>query len=349
MSAAGELRALLGTELPIIQAPMAGSNGAALAVAVSNAGGLGSLPCAMLSPEQMREELAAIRAQTGRPFNVNFFCHAQPAPDPPREARWRELLAPYYREFGLDPERVPAGAGRLPFGPEAARMLEEFRPPVVSFHFGLPEPELLAHVKQLGAKVLSSATTVEEALWLEARGVDAIIAQGLEAGGHRGMFLDDDLTTQTGTIALVRRIVRAVRVPVIAAGGIADAQGVAAALALGAAGVQVGTAYLLCPEAATSPVHRAALKSAAAGHTALTNLFTGRPARGIVNRLMREIGPFNPAAPAFPLAAAAVAPLRAAAEARGSGDFSPLWAGQNATGCRELPAAQLTRKLAGAL
>lgn len=349
MSAAGALRALLGTELPLIQAPMAGSNGAALAVAVSNAGGLGSLPCAMLSPEQMRAELTAIRAQTGKPFNVNFFCHAQPAPDRAREARWREVLAPYYREFGLDPERVPAGAGRVPFGPEAARVLEAFRPPVVSFHFGLPAPDLLAHVKRLGAKVLSSATTVEEAQWLEAHGADAIIAQGLEAGGHRGIFLGADLTTQAGTIALVRRILRAVRVPVIAAGGIADAEGVSAALALGAAAVQVGTAYLLCPEATTSPVHRAALKGDAAGHTALTNLFTGRPARGIVNRLMREIGPISPAAPAFPLAAAAVAPLRAAAEARASGDFSPLWAGQNATGCRELPAAQLTRELAGAL
>ncbi len=202
-------------------------------------------------------------------------------------------------------------------------------------------------VRAWGAKILSSATTIEEARWLEARGVDAIIAQGLEAGGHRGSFLSDDLTTQVGTFALLPQIVQAVRVPVIAAGGIADAKGVAAAIALGAAGVQIGTAYLLCPEATTSPVHRAALKSGNAQHTALTNLFTGRPARGIVNRLMSELGLISDAAPAFPLATSAIAPLRAKAEGQGSGDFSPLWCGQNASGCREVPAAQLTRELAG--
>jgi nitronate monooxygenase len=218
---------------------------------------------------------------------------------------------------------------------------------VVSFHFGLPSAELLARVQSWGAKVLSSATTVEEARWLEAQGVDAIIAQGAEAGGHRGMFLSDDLTTQAGTLALVPQVVGAVKTPVIAAGGIADARGVAAALALGAAGVQVGTAYLLCPEATTSAVHRAALKSDAAHHTALTNVFSGRPARGIVNRVMREVGPISAAAPEFPLAAAALAPLRAKAESLKSGDFSPLWSGQNASGCKEVPAAQLTRELAG--
>jgi nitronate monooxygenase len=219
----------------------------------------------------------------------------------------------------------------------------------VSFHFGLPEPGILARVKRWGSKVLASATTVEEARYLEANGVDAIIAQGLEAGGHRGMFLTEDVTTQVGTMALVPQIVGAVDVPVIAAGGIADAEGVAAALALGASGVQVGTAFLLCPEATTSAVHRAALKSAAARHTALTNLFTGRPARGIVNRLMRELGSLNPVAPQFPLATSAIAPLRAKAEAKGSGDFSPLWSGQNPSGCKEIPAAQLVDELAALL
>jgi nitronate monooxygenase len=194
--------------------------------------------------------------------------------------------------------------------------------------------------------VLSSATTVEEGRWLEAHGVDAIIAQGFEAGGHRGMFLSDDPTTQVGTLALVGQLVNSVKVPVIATGGIADHNGVKACLALGAAGVQVGTAYLLCPEATTSAVHRAALKSEAARHTALTNVFSGRLARGIVNRLVREVGPISAIAPAFPLAANAVAPLRARAESQGSGDFSPLWAGQNASGCREVPAGQLTRELA---
>lgn len=339
------LQDLLGTELPLIQAPMAGVQGSALAIAVSNAGGLGSLPCAMLLPEAMRAELEQIRAQTARPYNVNFFCHCLPEPDERREAMWRQSLGPYYREYGIDPTTIPAGPGRRPFDAAAANLLAEFRPPVVSFHFGLPDEALLARVRSWGAKVLSSATTVEEARWLEARGVDAVIAQGLEAGGHRGHFLSEDLTTQLGTFALLPQIVGAVRVPVIAAGGIADAAGVRAALTLGAAGVQVGTAYLLCPEATTSKVHRDALQGDAALHTALTNLYTGRPARGIVTRLMRERGPLSPLAPAFPLATAAVAPLRVRAEAAGLGDFTPLWAGQNTSGCRPVPAAQLTREL----
>ena len=343
------LQQLLGISLPIVQAPMAGVQGSALAVAVSNAGGLGSLPCAMLGPEAMRKELAAIKAQTAQPFNVNFFCHVQPAPSAERETIWRRVLAPYFTEFGIDANAVPAGPGRLPFDNEAADVLGEFKPAVVSFHFGLPSAELLARVRGWGAKVLSSATTVEEARWLEAHGVDAIIAQGLEAGGHRGMFLAEDLNCQIGTFALVPQIVRAVRVPVIAAGGIVDAQGVAAAMALGAAGVQVGTAYLPCHEATTSAIHRAALKSAGARVTALTNLFTGRPARGIVNRVMRELGPINAAAPTFPLATAAITALRVRAESQGSGDFSPLWAGQNASGCKEVSAGILTQELARGL
>lgn len=343
------LQALFGIELPIIQAPMAGVQGSALAVAVSNAGGLGSLPCAMLSIEAIRKELLAIKAQTDRPFNVNFFCHAPPTPIAEREALWRAALSPYYEEFGIDADTIPAGPGRVPFSSEAAELLSEFKPAVVSFHFGLPSAELLARVRGLGSKILSSATTVEEARWLEAKGVDAIIAQGLEAGGHRGMFLSDDLTTQIGAFALLPQIVEAVKIPVIAAGGIADAKGVAAAIALGAAGAQVGTAYLLCPEATTSAVHRAALKSETARHTALTNLFTGRPARGIVNRIMQELGAINAAAPAFPLATSAIAPLRAKAESQGSCDFSPLWSGQNASGCKQAPAAHLTRELAADL
>ncbi|MBV8129201.1 MAG: nitronate monooxygenase [Planctomycetaceae bacterium] len=343
------LQSLVGVELPIIQAPMAGVQGSALAVAVSNAGGLGSLPCALLSPDALRKELAAIRAQTVKPFNVNFFCHEPPSPSAEREAAWRATLAPYYEEFGLDVSRIAEGGGRAPFSSEVADVLDEFRPAVVSFHFGLPSAELLARVRTWGSKVFSSATTVDEARWLEARGIDAIIAQGFEAGGHRGMFLSEDLDTQVGTLALVPQIVKAVKTPVIAAGGIADANGVAAALALGAAGVQVGTAYLLCPEVIISAVHRAALKSEAARYTALTNVFTGRPARAIVNRVMREVGPISGAAPAFPLAASAIAPLRAKAESLGSGDFSPLWAGQNASGCKEVPAVQLTRELAADL
>ena len=328
---------------------MAGVQLSALAIAVSNAGGLGSLPAARLGPDRIREEIMAITAQTSRPYGVNFFCHTPPAPDAARAAEWRALLAPYYRELGIDPDEGEPGSGRTPFDHHAADVLEQCKPPVVSFHFGLPSPELLDRVRQWRPVILSSATTVDEARWLEARGVDAIIAQGVEAGGHRGMFLSSDVTTQVGTLALVPQIARAVSVPVIAAGGIADADGVIAALALGASAVQIGTAYLLCPEATTSAVHREALASARAKHTALTNVFTGRPARSIVNRLVAELGPMNPNAPAFPLAAAGIAPLRAIAERQGRGDFSPLWSGQNATGCRNIGAGELTRALAARL
>ena len=339
---------LLNIDLPVIQAPMAGVQGSELAVAVSNAGGLGSLPCAMLGVDALRAELTAIRARTDKPFNVNFFCHERPRVDAGRDAAWRAALRPYYDELGVDPQSAGAGPSRAPFDDAAAAVLAEFEPPVVSFHFGLPSHELLGQVRRWGAKILASATTVDEARWLEARGIDAIIAQGLEAGGHRGMFLTDDLDTQAGTFALVPQVAAAVKVPVIAAGGIAGPEAVEAAIALGAAGVQVGTAYLLCPECTTSPVHRAALKSESSRVTAITNVFSGRPARGIVNRAVRELGPISAVAPPFPLAAAATTPLRAKAESLGSGDFSPLWAGQNKTGCREVSAGLLTRALAGA-
>lgn len=348
MSAA--LCQLLGTELPILQAPMAGVQGSALALAVCGAGALGAVPAAALTPQALRAELALMVAGcAGRPWNVNFFAHQPPVPDAAREAAWLAALAPYDAEFSIDRSMQAAAPGRSPFTAELADLLAPFRPPVVSFHFGLPDAPLLARVRDWGARVLSSATTVDEALWLQARGVDAVIAQGLEAGGHRGHFLTRDLSAQMGTFALLPQLVRALRVPVIAAGGIADAQGVAAALALGAAGVQVGTAYLLCDEASTSAVHRAQLASPAARHTALTTLFTGGAARGIVNRAMRELGALDNAAPAFPLATAALAPLRAKAESMGRADFSPLWCGQNASGCRAVPAAVLTRDLARGL
>jgi nitronate monooxygenase len=326
---------------------MAGVQGSALAIAVCDAGGLGTLPCAMLDPAAMRRELEAMRAGTTAPWAVNFFSHTPPTPDPERERRWRERLAPYYAELGLDPSQAVAAPARVPFGEDAADVLDEFEPAVVSFHFGLPPPQLLQRVRRRGVAVWATATTVEEALWLESRGVDAIVAQGIEAGGHRGNFLSDDLTLQAPTRELVGRVVAATKLPVIAAGGIADARGVAAALELGAAAAMVGTAYMLCPEATTSAVHRAALAGDPAGRTtALTNLFSGRPARGVVNRLMREQGPISDLAPSFPLAAAAVAPLRATAERRGSGDFSPLWAGESGVRLREIPAAELTRELA---
>lgn len=324
---------------------MAGVQASALAIAVSQAGGLGALPCAMLTHDALSKELAAMAASGIRHYNVNFFAHIPPAADDTREAAWRQSLAPHYREFDIDAATIPAGPGRMPFSREALALIAPFKPQVVSFHFGLPPDDLLAPIRAWGGKILSSATTLAEARWLAARGVDAIIAQGLEAGGHRGMFLSDDLTTQIGTLPLVRQIVRTVNKPVIAAGGIADAEGVVAVLRLGAIAAQVGTAYLLCDEATTSAIHRRALTSADAEHTALTNVFTGRPARGIVNRIMREQGPISASAPPFPLATSAVAPLRAKAEAAGNGDFSPLWSGQNASGCRAVSAAEMTRSL----
>jgi len=337
---------LLDIEFPIVQAPMAGAMDWELAAAAAEAGALGSLPCAMLNADQLREQMAKIRARTEKPINLGFFCHTQPALNNEREARWRETLAPYYRELGIDPAAPVPSSNRAAFDSACCDVVEEIKPKVVSFHFGLPEPGLLKRVKAAGAVVLSSATTAAEARWLEAHGADVIIAQGYEAGGHRGMFLTDDIAAQVGTFALIPQVVDAVKVPVIAAGGITDARGIAAAFALGAAGAQIGSAYLWSPEAKISAPHRAALKEAPSDSTAVTNLMTGRPARGIVNRVMRDIGPISDLAPEFPLAAGALAPLRAKAEAQGSGDFSPMWAGQAAALGRAVPAGELTRKLA---
>ena len=337
---------LFDVEFPIIQAPMAGSVFSDMVIAVSEAGGLGSLPCALLSVEQARRELEVIRRKTSRPIDVNFFCHPQPRHDPAREMTWRRRLDAYYVQLGLDSSTAALSSNRAPFDDKMCDLVVEFHPEVVSFHFGLPDKNLLARVRRAGAKIISSATSVDEARWLEDHGCDAIIAQGHEAGGHRGIFLSGDVSTQVGTMALVPQVADAVKVPVIAAGGIADARGIVASFALGAAAVQMGTAYLLCPEAQISPIYRQALKAAKDNETALTNVFTGRPARGIVNRLVREVGPMSKLAPDFPLAAAALAPLRAKSEMAGSGDFTPLWAGQAARLSRELPAAELTKQLA---
>ena len=337
---------LLGIELPILQAPMAGAGDHRLALAVAGAGGLGALPCAMLTPERIKTEVAAFRALSGNPLNLNFFCHAAPALDAAGLAAWQYRLAPYYRELGLDPATPAPLSNRAPFDATLCALVEDLRPEVVSFHFGLPAPDLLDRVMATGARVLASATTVAEALWLDSRGCDAIIAQGVEAGGHRGMFLTGDVATQIGTLSLVPQVVDAVRCPVIAAGGIADGRGIAAAFMLGAAAVQIGTAYLFCPEATISPPHREALAEGHARETALTNVFTGRPARGMVHRLMRDLRFMSDVAPAFPLAGGAVAPLRAATEPAGSGDFMPLWSGQSAGLCRAASAADLTRALA---
>jgi nitronate monooxygenase len=337
---------LFGIRLPVIQAPMAGANGPDMAIAVSEAGGLGSLPAALHSPPELAEALSIVRAATRRPINVNFFAHTAAPEDAARQKAWRERLSPYYAELGIAPDANPATQRRAAFDADFCAIVEQFRPEVVSFHFGLPDEALVVRVKRAGAKVVSSATTVAEARWLEAHGVDAVIAMGVEAGGHRGNFLTHDMADQVGTFSLVPQVVAAVRVPVIAAGGIIDRRGVVAAHALGASAVQVGTAYLFTPEARIHAVHRAAL-DARDRPTALTNAFSGRPARGIVNRLMRDLGAMSEWPPAFPTAADALAPLRRAAEAAGRDDFSPLWAGASFALAQPTTAAALTRLLAG--
>lgn len=338
---------LFGIEHPIVLAPMAGAMDVELAIAVAQAGGFGSLPSALLDAEKLRAQVAQFQAAApGKPLNLNFFVHRPAVPNNAREHAWREALKPYYAELDIDPAAPVPASNRAPFNDALCEVVEEIRPRVVSFHFGLPTPALVKRVQAAGSLILGSATTVAEARWLEDHGCDVVIAQGFEAGGHRGHFLSDNLAAQPGTFALVPQVVDAVKVPVIAAGGISDARGIVAALALGAAAVQIGSAYLHCPESKIMPPHRAALKNAADDGTVVTNLMTGRPARGIVNRVMRELGPLSPLAPEFPLAGGALAPLNAKAQAQGSGDFSSMWAGQAAGLGRALPARELTRKLA---
>jgi nitronate monooxygenase len=338
---------LFKTEFPIVLAPMAGVMDADLVIAAAQGGALGSLPCAMLSVEKAREQVNIVRQRVSAPINMNFFCHQAVEASSGEAARWKGRLAPYYAELGLDPAAPIAAANRAPFDAAMCELVEELRPEIVSFHFGLPDRALLARVKAAGSLVMSSATIVREAIWLEESGADVIIAQGAEAGGHRGMFLTDNIAEQPGTFALVPQVVDAVKVPVIAAGGIADGRGIAAAFALGAAGVQVGSAYLRCPESKVIAAARTALAQARDDSTVITNVMTGRPARGVANRVMREVGPISPDAPAFPHAATHLAPLKAAAEKLGKVDFTNLWAGQAVRMGREMPAAELTRALAG--
>lgn len=345
---------LFGIEHPLILAPMTGVGTVSLAASVCAAGGLGSVSCATLQPERAAQTIKQLREVTDRPINVNFFCHLRAKSDTQREQAWRERLSGYYRELGIDTELPGPHFDIAPFGAEMCDVVEAARPEVVSFHFGLPEPALLARVKAAGCRVMSSATTVEEAHWLEAHGADVIIAQGNEAGGHRGTFLSADpntvMASQPGLFALVPLVADAVKVPVVAAGGIADARGIAAAFALGASGVQVGTGYLLCPEAATSNLHRDAIRHAHVDSTVLSNLFTGRPARVLASRLTREMGPMLDVAPDFPLPLGALLPLISEAEQRGIDDFTPLWSGEAAALARDLPGQWLTAALAkGAL
>jgi nitronate monooxygenase len=339
---------LFKTEFPIVQAPMAGVMDADLVIAAAQGGALGSLPCAMLSVEKAREQVRITRQRVSAPVNMNFSCHKVVNVDPEREAGWKRRLTPYYEELGLDPAAPVNTANRAPFDAAMCELVEELKPEVVSFYYGLPDQALLKRVKAAGCIVMASATTVKEAIWLEENGADAVIAQGAEAGGHRSMFLTENMAQQPGTFALVPQVVDAVKVPVIATGGIADGRGIAAAFALGAAGVQIGTAYLRCPESLLIAPARAVLAQALDDSTVITNVMTGRPARGVPNRLMREVGPISPDVPAFPHAATGLAPLKAAAEKLGKLDFTNLWAGQAVRLGREMPAADLTRALAGA-
>jgi len=334
---------LFQIELPILLAPMAGSMDVELAIAVAKAGGLGSLPCAMLDAAKAREQMKEFRTHSQAKVNLNFFCHTPPELSNAREARWRERLAPYYRELGIDPAAPVPTSMRLPFNEAFCALVEEMNPGVVSFHFGLPEESLLKRVQAAGCAVVSSATTVAEARWLEAKGTDAVIAQGFEAGGHRGSFSGSPGAGMVGTMALVPQIADAVRLPVIASGGIADGRGLAAAFALGASGAQLGTAFLGCPEATISPLYRARLRSAVDDGTELTRAFTGRPARALLNRYITEMADSEPLE--FPLQGSLVGPLWQLPSEEARTAFMPVWAGQAASLIRELPAGQLVDEL----
>ncbi len=337
---------LLNLEIPVIQAPMAGADSIALARSVMATGALGSIACAFLNPGGVRDTAHALREGRRRPINLNFFCHTMTAPSAAAKETWKRHLSAHYDRLGLDLEVVPEGTLRLPFDEAMCDVVEEVRPEVVSFHFGLPAAALVERLKRLGIKVLSSATSVREATWLQDHGCDAVIVQGFEAGGHRAMFLERDVASQVGLFALLPQVADAVSVPLIAAGGIADGRGVVAAMALGASGVQLGTAYLLCPEANVSPLYREALRASSDTGTAITNVFSGRPARGILNSYIREAGPMSESTLAFPYAATLVAPLRAASEKSGSQQYMQMWSGQAAGIVRPMPADQFTRNLA---
>lgn len=331
---------LVGCEHPIIQAPMANAGGVDLCVAAIKGGALGSLPCGMLDPDQIREQATQVRARASGPMNLNFLAHEMP--EPVDDSRWRELLLPYYRQFGMDGP-PPSAPMRVPFDAGVCAVVEEIRPDVVSFHFGLPEDRLLERVRSTGAVILSTATTVDEARVLEQRGVAAIIAQGLEAGGHSGRFLASHGAEPLTLLALLPQVTDAVQVPVIAAGGVADGRGVAAAFMLGASAVQLGTAYLHCPESLIADPHRDMLRDRG---TVMTTVYSGGPARAIRGRLVDEIGAMPSEAPPYPLAGAAAVPLFRAAIEAGNFDLMPILAGQASPLGIKLPAEELTRSLA---
>jgi len=330
---------LVGSEHPIIQAPMANVSGVDLCVAAAEGGALGSLPCGQLTPDQVREQVAEVRTRIDAPINLNFFSFEMP--EMADDSKWRKVLRPYYIKFGIS--ELQASALRVPFDEAYCAVVEELRPEVVSFHFGLPGEAMLERVRAAGAVVIGCATTVAEAFFLDRCGVDAIVAQGYEAGGHIGRFLEGDPREAVGLFALLPQVIETVSVPVIAAGGIADGRGVAAALTLGASAVQVGTAYLRSPESFLPEGHKDMLGKRP---TIVTNIYTGGLARAVRGRLIDEIGPVRGEAPPYPLAAAVTAPLFRAALEQEDYEFLPSLAGQNAALAEHRPAAEVTRKLA---
>lgn len=339
------IRTLFDISVALIQAPMAGVQDANLAASVCEAGGLGSLPCAMLSNQQLIEQLELLSRSTSKPYNLNFFCHSTLQYTKLQKQQWHSLLAPYFNEYAIAESSLTDEASRQPINQSVIDIIAPYKPAVVSFHFGLPAPSLLGQIKSWGTKVISTATTVEEAKWLADNGADAVIAQGLEAGGHRGHFLSMDLSLHKSTAELVQECVAHVSVPIIAAGGIATEDDVAHMQTLGASGVQVGSAYLLCNEATTSKLHRDAILAQQKDSTALTTLFSGRAARGVCNRVMQELGAIPAHVPPFPYASIAITALRSRVELLGGSGFSPLWCGQKYIPRENISAAQITQIL----
>ena len=338
-----DLIELLGIAHPIIQAPMAGSTTPAIVAAVSNAGGLGSLGCARDTGQSLRQRAGEIRRATNKPYNLNFFVHKNPPPDPDGVARMARRLKPYYDELGLG--EAPEPKQIYPdFDDGIVDALLELRPPIVSFHYGMPDADAVAALKNVGSVIISSATTAEEARWLEDAGADAIIAQGYEAGGHRGTR-EPSTDTGLGGIALIPQVADAVKVPVIAAGGIADGRGIAAAFALGASGVQMGTAFLSAPESGINPLYRNALLRGAAMGTALTRTISGRMARGLRNRFIEEMRASEDESLAFPLQYGLTGPLQVASAKKGSDEMLAMWAGQSVALNRAMPAGELLETL----
>ncbi|MEP4194402.1 MAG: nitronate monooxygenase [Aliishimia sp.] len=316
----------IAAKIPLIQAPMAGAQDEKLAIAVAGEGAVGSIACARLKPDELLASAQKFQSQASGPLNLNFFCHDVVLRDPSREVLWHQELNRYYNEFSLPqtyPETVPVHA----LDERMVEVVCRLKPAIVSFHFGLPDKTYVDRIRATGSKIIASATTLEEAIYLEAQGCDAVIAQGREAGGHQGVFLQPDQDVRFSTTELIEQMVSVLRIPIIAAGGIADANLIRKMMNLGAAGVQVGTRFLKSPESTITSTHRAILEGEEIRKTAITNVFTGRPARGFVNRIMKDVGPMNPHAQVFPFASSALAPIATAT--KGSEDFVSLWAGQN--------------------